>query len=220
MHHPIVISFKQQVMNPNLNIFTPIPKDSQMIPMTNLSKNQIKILQDLRSEWTTVSTLDNMLKKWDIRRQQTIGILNVINDLPFLLLNISSLKLHLYDLLELLNSLHVYVIALNGTRHDNDALKYFSMHLKKFQVFYQKGWIAIGDVLIATHCSIPVQGVTSFNNNCNLIVLDLGNSSNQIQLTTCYSPPNENLPLILLNDILRRNSNTILLGDLNAKHDS
>ncbi|CAF4481122.1 unnamed protein product, partial [Rotaria magnacalcarata] len=46
------------------------------------------------------------------------------------------------------------------------------------------------------------------------------NSSNQIQLTTCYSPPNENLPLILLNDILRRNSNTILLGDLNAKHDS
>ncbi|CAF3791116.1 unnamed protein product, partial [Adineta steineri] len=36
----------------------------------------------------------------------------------------------------------------------------------------------------------------------------------------CYSPPNENLPLHRFNDILSRNSNTIFLGDLNAKHDS
>ncbi|CAF5023667.1 unnamed protein product [Rotaria sp. Silwood1] len=78
-----------------------------------------------------------------------------------------------------------------------------------------KGPNTFGGVLIAIHRSIPVQRLTSFQNDCNLIVLDIGYSSNQVQLVTCYTPPNENLPLNLFNDILRRNSNTILLGDLN-----
>ncbi|CAF1310825.1 unnamed protein product [Rotaria sordida] len=65
-----------------------------------------------------------------------------------------------------------------------------------------------------------MQRLINFQNDYNLIVLDIGYSSNQVQLATCYFPPNENLPLNLFNDILHRNSNTILLGDLNAKHES
>ena len=53
-----------------------------------------------------------------------------------------------------------------------------------------------------------------------MIVPDIGISSNKCQLVTCYSPPNESLPLNVFNDILRRNSNTIILEDLNAKHSS
>jgi hypothetical protein len=140
-------------MNPNANTFIPTQKDLQMIPMTNLSKKQNKILQNLIAEWTTSSTLNNVLLKWEERRQQTSDMLNVKNELSFLLLNICSLKLYLYDLLQLLNSLHVSVIVLNGTRHDDDSLKYFSMHLTNFQVFYQEGTNAFGGVLIATHRS-------------------------------------------------------------------
>ncbi|CAF4002088.1 unnamed protein product, partial [Rotaria sordida] len=83
-----------------------------------------------------------------------------------------------------------------------------------------KGTNAFGGVLIAIHHSIPMQRLINFQNDYNLIVLDIGYSSNQVQLATCYFPPNENLPLNLFNDILHRNSNTILLGDLNAKHES
>jgi hypothetical protein len=207
-------------MNPNANTFIPTQKDLQMIPMTNLSKKQNKILQNLIAEWTTSSTLNNVLLKWEERRQQTSDMLNVKNELSFLLLNICSLKLYLYDLLQLLNSLHVSVIVLNGTRHDDDSLKYFSMHLTNFQVFYQEGTNAFGGVLIATHRSIPTQRVIKYQNELNMIVLDIGNSSNKCQLVTCYSPPNERLPLNVFNDIVRRNSNTILLGDFNAKHSS
>ncbi|CAF3265582.1 unnamed protein product [Rotaria sp. Silwood2] len=147
-------------------------------------------------------------------------MLNIRNELSFLLLNISSLKLYLYDLFELLNSIHVSIIVLNGTRHDNDTLKNFSMHLNNYHVFYQEGTNAFGGVLIATHRSIPAQRVLKFQNNSNLIVLDIGSSSNKFQLVTCYSPPNEPLPVSLLSDIMCRNPNTILLGDLNAKHNS
>jgi len=210
----------QPAMNPNANTFIPIQKDHHLIPMNNLSKKQTKILQDLISEWSTASTLNNVLTNWEKRREHTLDMLNVKNELSFLLLNISSLKLYLYDLIELLNSLHVSIIVLNGTRQDNDALKYLSMHLTNFQVFFQKGSNAFGGVLVATHRSIPVHRVSSFNNDCNLIVLDIGNSSNKLQLATCYSPPNENLPVNLFNEIIRRNPNTILLGDLNAKHTS
>ncbi|CAM4835513.1 unnamed protein product [Rotaria magnacalcarata] len=166
-----------------------------MIPMTNLSKKQNKILQDLIAEWTTSSTLNNVLMKWEERRQQTWDMLNVKNELSFLLLNICSLKLYLYDLFQLVNSLDVSVIILNDTRNDGDALKYFSMHLTNFQVFFQQGTNAFGGVLIATRRSIPTQRVIKYQKELNMIVLDIGSSSNKCQLVTCYSPPNESLPL-------------------------
>jgi hypothetical protein len=52
-------------MDPNADIFIPIQKDPHTIPMTDLSKKQIKILQDLISEWATPSTLNNALIKWE-----------------------------------------------------------------------------------------------------------------------------------------------------------
>ena len=138
------------------------------------------------------------------------------------MLNISSLRLHLYDLFELLSSLHPSILVLNGTRHDEAALKLLTTHLNSFQVFYQEGSNDFGGVLIAIHRSIPAQRVNNFANVRNIIVLDIGNSSssNKLQIATCYSPPSEKLPMEHLTTILRRNPNTILLGDLNAKHES
>ena len=84
-------------------------------------------------------------------------MLNIKNSLSFLLLNISSLRLYLYDLFELLNQIHVSVMILNGTRHDPDALKRLSNHLANYRIFFQRGTNTFGKVLMAVHRSIPVQ---------------------------------------------------------------
>jgi Reverse transcriptase (RNA-dependent DNA polymerase)/Endonuclease-reverse transcriptase len=207
-------------MNPNANIFMPYLKDPLTIPLTNLSKKQINILQDLVSEWTTTPTLENILGDWEKRRQLTSDMLNTTNDLSLLLLNISSLKRYLYDLFEVLNSLQVSIIVLNGTRNDVHTLKQFSRYLNNFKVFFQKGTNSFGGVLVAVHRSIPVQQVPDFQNQDNLIVLDIGSCSNKFQLATYYSPPTEKLPFNIFDDIIRRNNNSVLLGDLNAKHKS
>lgn len=207
-------------MNPNSKIFIPNQKDLQTVTLTNLSKKQTKILQDVIYEWSNTPTLNGLLKRWEERKQKTRDMISITNDLSFLLLNISSLKLYLYDLLELLNSLHVSIIVLNGTRNNESTLKQIKCHLSNFQFFFQKGTNPFGGVLIAVHRSIPALLVTEFQNINNLIVLDIGNSSNRLQLATCYSPPNEKLPLKLFNDLIRRNPNTAILGDLNAKHNS
>ncbi|CAF4624446.1 unnamed protein product, partial [Rotaria sp. Silwood2] len=75
--------------------------------------------------FTTTSTLNNVLKEWEIRRQQTMEMLDIKSELSFLLLNTSSLKLYHYDLFESLNSLNVSVIVSNGTQDDKDTLTYF-----------------------------------------------------------------------------------------------
>lgn len=205
-------------MNPYAKVFIPNQNDSLTIPTGNLSKRQIKILQELIAEWTTATTLDNVFTHWERRRQQTVNMLNVKNELTLLLLNVNSLKLYLNDLFDLLNTLDVSILVLNGTREDKPTLKRLSSHLSNFQIFFQEGANAFGGVLIATHRSIPVQRATAFQNEHNLVVLDIGDSDHKFQLASKYSPPNELLPLNLFNDILLRNSNTILLGDLNAKH--
>ncbi|CAF3258983.1 unnamed protein product [Rotaria sp. Silwood2] len=197
-----------------------MPKDLYHIPIPNLSNKQNKIFQDLILGCTTTPTLENLFTKWKQRQQKTCDMLNIKNKLSILLLNASSLRLYIYDLFELLNQIHVSIMILNGTRHDTDTLKCLSNHLTIYQIFHQKGTNAFGGVLIAVHRSIPVPRVREFDNICNSIVLGVGNTAKKFQLATFYSPPNEKLPINILNDIINRNTDTIICGDLNAKHDS
>ena len=209
-------------MNPSAREFIPITSNPVNFPMPHLSNKQTKIAQELLNEWTSTPTLNSLHTRWEKRRRQTEEMINVQGELTILMLNISSLRLHLYDLFELLSSLHPSILVLNGTRHDEAALKLLTTHLNSFQVFYQEGSNDFGGVLIAIHRSIPAQRVNNFANVRNIIVLDIGNSSssNKLQIATCYSPPSEKLPMEHLTAILRRSPNTILLGDLNAKHES
>ncbi|CAF0895753.1 unnamed protein product [Adineta ricciae] len=81
-----------------------------------------------------------------------------------------------------------------------------------------KGSNDFGGVLIAIHKSINAQRVKSFDDIENLIVLEIGEGSSRFQLVTCYSPPLEEIPFDIFDQILARNKRTILTGDLNAKH--
>ncbi|CAF4356502.1 unnamed protein product, partial [Rotaria magnacalcarata] len=205
---PLIKEISNQVLQKakGLNKQTLAPLHDKLINFMSksiVSSNEIDVADDtINAEWTTSSTLDNLFTDWEQRRQQTANMLNVTSKLSFLLMNISSLKLYIYDLFELLNQIHVSIIVLNGTRDDNDALKCFSIYLTNFQLFHQQGTNAFGGVLIAVHRSIPVQRVIKFDSICNLIVLDVRNSSRKFQLATYYSPPNENIPLNIFKEIL------------------
>ncbi|CAF4516232.1 unnamed protein product, partial [Rotaria socialis] len=137
-----------------------------------------------------------------------------------MLLNVSSLSLYLADIFLLLDNVSCPIVVLNGTYHTEAAAKSFSKHFNNYNIYSQEGTNSFGGVLIAVHRSIPVQQVDVFMKVPNIIALDIGSSHDKFQLATCYSPPNEKLPIALFNQIMKRNKNTILLGDLNAKHQS
>lgn len=52
----------------------------------------------------------------------------------------------------------------------------------------------------------------------NLLVIDVGPDEHIFQLVTCYSPPSEQIPLDVFDQIINRNCNSIITGDFNAKH--
>ena len=102
-------------MNANAKTFCPLLKELYNIPIANLSDKQKIIFQRPILEWTTTPRLENLFAEWERRRQKTCSMLNIKNTLSFLLLNISSLRLYLYDLYEMLNQIHATIAILNGT---------------------------------------------------------------------------------------------------------
>ncbi|CAF3246462.1 unnamed protein product, partial [Rotaria sp. Silwood2] len=131
-------------------------------------------------------------------------MMNVESNVKIMLLNVNSLKLYLPDIFLLLESIPCSIVVLNGTHHNDDAIKTFSKQYSNYNVYWGKGTNNFGGVLIAVHRSIPVQRVDVFQNLPNVIVLDIGTHSDKFQLATCYSPPNENLPISLFDAILKR----------------
>ncbi|CAF3177615.1 unnamed protein product [Rotaria sp. Silwood2] len=206
------------MMNPNAKEFFPNHTESFQLSIDPLSPKQAKILQQLISEWSTIPTLNSLLDKWEERNKETINMLNIKSEMKIMLLNVSSLKLYLPDIFLLLENTPCSIVVLNGTHHNDEAIRSFSKHFRNYNVYCEKGTNVFGGVLIAVHRSIPAQRVNIFQNLPNVIVLDIGISTDKFQLATCYSPPNESLPISLFDEILKRNTNTVLLGDLNAKH--
>ncbi|CAF1553394.1 unnamed protein product [Rotaria magnacalcarata] len=137
-----------------------------------------------------------------------------------MLLNVSSLNHYLPDIFLLLESTPCPIIIFNDTHQRNDTVKLFSRHFSNYNVYWEACSNNFGGVLIAMHRSIPVQRVDLFQNQSTIVVLDVGTTTAKFQLATCYSPPNEKLPINLFDKILERSINTVLIGDFNAKHRS
>ncbi|CAF0956272.1 unnamed protein product [Didymodactylos carnosus] len=112
------------------------------------------------------------------------------------------------------------IVVFNGKHHDEKMAKVFSKHYSNYNISWEKRTNKWGGVLVAVHRSIPVQKVEVFQHIKNVIVLDIGTAEDKFQLATWYSSPKENLPVKLFDNILKRNSNTILMGDFNAEHSS
>jgi len=206
-------------MNPKAYKFQPNPNETFTISAEKLSKNETKIFQKLVLEWTHTPTLDRLLTRWNNRLEKTQSMMNTKHDISVLLLNVSSLKLYLLDVFNLLNS-HTSIIVLNGIYRDDETIKHFTQHFKNYNVYSMKGTNRFRGVLVVVHRSISVKRLPQFTNIQNLIVIEIGLSPENFQLVTCYSPPTEMLPFSIFDQILNLNRNTIFLGDFNAKHSS
>ena len=147
-------------------------------------------------------------------------MLNMQRELKLPLLNVSSLNLHLSDVFLLLQTFPYSIVVLNSTHHNDETVKILEKYHSNYSTFSQQGMNNSGGVLIAIHRCIHVQRVDALQNIPNVLVLDVGMSPDKFQLATSYSPSNEILPVLLFDKILKRNTNTILLGDFNAKHRS
>jgi hypothetical protein len=207
-------------MNPSAMTFKPKHKKYYPIQSDQLTKFEANIFQELLCEWTDTPTLDLLLENWSIHRDKTLSMMNIQQNFSLLLLNVSSLNLYLADVFSLMDKTASPIVILNGTHHDENAVKRCKSHFFNYNIFSMIGSNLFGGVLIGVHKSIRSQRVTKFNNVCNLLVLDIGSDSEMFQLVTCYSPPTEQIPLDIFDRLLQRNPNSIFTGDFNAKHSS
>ena len=207
-------------MNPSATTFKSNQKKGYPLQTDQLTKTETNILQDLLHEWTDTPTLDLLLDNWSNHRDKTDAMMNTKQNVSLLLLNVSSLNRYLIDVFNLIDTMQPSIVVLNGTYHDESAVKKFTCHFFNFNVFARKGSNIFGGVLIAVHKSIRSQLVAKFNNLPNLIVLEIGSNTDMFQLITCYSPPTELVPIDVFNRVLQHNPNSIFTGDFNAKHSS
>ena len=207
-------------MNPLAPTFNPIHRQPHLLHAEQLTKTETQIFQKVLREWTDIPTLDALLNTWTNYHRRNLSLLDTDDNIALLLLNISSLNRYLIDMFELVDALNPPIIVLNGTHHDEDANKKCASHLFNYHVHAAKGSNNFGGVLITVHKSLCSQRVTEFDGSPNLLVLDIGPDSRRIQLVTCYSPPRERIPFETFDRALRRNPNSIITGDLNAKHSS
>ena len=206
-------------MNPSARTFNPHRNldCSFVIPSNCLTKAEENILKAVLQEWTNVPSLDILLEKWSNYRDKTTSLINSCQNISLLLLNVASLKRYLAEVYNLVQSTLSPIIILNGTYHDLYSSKRSSSHFFNYNVFTSKETNAFGGVLFAVHKSIQCRRPDEFNHIENLIVLELGSSSDAFQLVTCYSPPTKQIPFDMFDRILHINPNTIFTGDLNAK---
>lgn len=207
-------------MNPLAKTFNFNPKNSHLLHADPLTKIERNILQEIIREWTEIPTLDLLLEHWTNHRTKMLSMSNVQQNLSVLLLNVSSLNRYMIELFHLIDSAPAPIVILNGTHHEEEAVKRFTTHFFNYNVFTNKGTNAFGGVLIAVHKSIRCQRKNKFDDIPNLLVIETGPASESYQLATCYSPPREAIPLDIFDRLLSDNPNTIFTGDLNAKHQS
>lgn len=206
------------IMNPTNNPFHPQVQSSFTFDTSNLTKTEQLILKDLLTEWTEIPTLALLLDKWAQHKQKNIVKMLTQQNLTFLLVNVASLNKYHDEFIELASSIAPPIFILNGTFHNDKSIKKLSSHFYNYNIFTMIGSNDFGGVLIALHKSIRTEQVKVFDNIKNLIVLEVGHDQDKFQLVTCYSPPSEEIPFNIFDQILARNKRTIFTGDLNAKH--
>ena len=143
------------------------------------------------------------------------------NSFSLVLYNISSLRMHLEDLMEHISASYPNIWAHTGL-HFNDEVNYqlASYFKTRYTIYYQQGSDSFGGVCLAIAREVPPRTVSEFHAVNNLIAADVFNSNKKYTAAVVYSPPSEEVPINVLNRLHRYNRSLILIGDLNARHPS
>ena len=196
-------------------------RHSQIIDTALLSNylqtdSQIADAYSILEEWNQSSTFSSLIMQWSTNNEKPRN-----DQVPFslLLYNISSLHVHLEDLISYICSSYPTIWALTGLHFDEYSNYQLALFFKsRYTVYYQQGTNRFGGVCLAITHAVPHRLVSQFHDIKNLIVVDLFQPNQSFTLAVMYSPPSEQLPLSILDRLYRYNRNLILLGDLNARH--
>lgn len=208
---PTVFSFRGQLyplfsffsMNLDANEFFPSNEtgtrsttvDGEYLLTTVLKTNhQLATARSILREWNTATTLSALTREWSIRHEnQPIER----NGFSLLMYNISSLRMHLEDIINYISEFYPNVWVLTGLHFNDDANYQLASYFKsRYTIYYQHGSNSFGSVCLAIAREVPHRIASEFNNINNLIAADVFNSNKKYTLAVVYSPPSEEVSLI------------------------
>jgi hypothetical protein len=178
--------------------------------------SQVKNAQSILHEWEMSPTLSTLIQNWS-NHHSPKSIHSPY--FSFLLYNISSLSVHLEDLIQYICSSYPTIWALPGLHFNNNVnYRLASFFKTQYTIYFQHGTNNFGGVSLGIAHHVPHQLFSKFSQIHNLIALDIFNKNKRYTIAVLYLPPSEHLPTQTLNQLYKYNSNLILVGDLNARH--
>ena len=193
--------------------------DEQDLLLTMLrTDHQLATTQSILREWNTATTPSALTREWSTRHEnQPIER----KGFSLLLYNISSLRMHLEDLIDYISESYPNIWALTGLHFNDDVNYQLASYFKsRYTIYYQHGSNGSGGVCLAIAWEVPHRIVSECNDINNLIAADVFNLNKKYTVAVVYSPPSEKVPIDILNRLHRYNRHLILVGDLNARHSS
>ena len=191
--------------------------DEQDLLFTVLKTNhRIATARSILHEWNTATTLSALTRNWTSRNENRP---TERNSFSLMLYNISSLQMHLEDLMEHISASYLNIWALTGLHFNNDANYQLASYFKsRYTIYYQHGSNSFGGVCLAMAREVPRRITPELHDINQLIAADVFNSNKKYTVAVVISPPSEEVPIVTLNRLHRYNRNLILIGDLNARH--
>ena len=177
---------------------------------------QLATARSILHEWNRATTLSALTREWSSRHENRP---NERNSFSLVLYNISSLQMHLEDLIEHISASYPNSWALTGLHCNDDANYQLASYFKsRYTIYYQQGSNSFGGVCLAIAREVPHRIASEFNDINNLIAADVFNSNKKYTVVIVYSPPSEEVPINIFNRLHQYNRKLILIGDLNARH--
>jgi hypothetical protein len=129
-----------------------------------------------------------------------------------LLYNISDLRIHLEDIIDYISASHPSIWALTGLHFNDDASYQLASYFKsRYTIYYQHGSDSFGGVCLAIAREVPHRIASDFNNINNLIAADVFDSNKKYKVAVVYSPPSEEVSIVILNRLHRHNQHQLAL---------
>ncbi|CAF1167063.1 unnamed protein product, partial [Didymodactylos carnosus] len=156
--------------------------------------HQQQTCTNIFNEWSTATTLSSLIDQWD---KTNITSQTRPPNMPFslLLYNVSSLLLHLEDIIHYIGTYYPTVFVLNGLHFDNKANYQLSSFFKsRYTIYFQNGTVHLNSkkYTICTNYSpnaerLPIETFNEiYRYNKNLILCGDFNSRNKERCTSYH----------------------------------
>ena len=152
---------------------------------------QLATARSILHEWNRASTLLALTREWSSRHENQPS---ERSSFSLLLYNISSLRLHLEDLIDYVSESYPSIWALTGL-HFNDEVNYqlASYFKTRYTIYYQHGSNDFGGVCLAIAREVPHRITSEFKDINNIIAADVFNLNKKYTVAVVYSPPSEGM---------------------------